>query len=267
MGSKGSTQVQAPDPINAAQWDAYFNRIDQYTPTGNLVFSGPGRNVATMTLSRDQQNILNRQEESDLALLDMALGRQGNLEGNLPDLVSGLEGLDGFDRARYEDAIFDRGSELLNRQFDRQEGRLRQDLANRGLMSFDPELGEAAQTELGLFNQNRDEAFEALALDAVTRGGAESRADLQSNVATQLTDANLRESNRARQFNELAALLGLNQTAQPGLSSFYGPSQADVMGGFALQNQANIANAQNAQSQRNALMGGLFGLGSAFLGG
>lgn len=262
----GKGTVEAPDPHAIAQADAYYNRIDQYTPFGSLQFRGPGRNQAVLQLSPDQQRLLDTRETSDQALLDMALGRQEGFGESLPDLVSGLQGLEDFDRARFEDAIFDRGSGLLNRQFDRQEDLLRQDLANRGLMSFDPELGEAAQTELGLFNEARDEAFQNLALDAVTRGGAEQRADIQSQVAQQLTDANLIETNRARQFNELAALLGLQQTAAPGLQSFFGPAQADVTGGFALQNQANIANAQNQSNLLGGLLGGLFDLGAAGIG-
>lgn len=266
MGAKGSTTVEAPDPRAIAQTDAEFNRINQYTPLGSLTFSGPNRNIANMTFAPEVQANLDRQLQSDAQLLDLALGRQEGFESGLPDLAAGLDGFDDFDRESFENAIFDRGSALLNRQFDRQEDRLRQSLANRGLMATDPELGEAAMSELGLFNQNRDEAFQALALDAIQRGGAEGRAQGQFDIGTQLTDANIREANRARQFNELAALLGLNQVAQPGLNSFFGPAQADVTGAYALSNQANMHNAQMAQQAGSGLMGGLFGLGSAALG-
>lgn len=266
MGAKGSTTVEAPDPRAIAQTDAEFNRINQYTPLGSLTFSGPNRNIANMTFAPEVQANLDRQLQSDAQLLDLALGRQEGFESGLPDLAAGLDGVGDFDRAGFESAIFDRGSELLNRQFDRQEDRLRQSLANRGLMATDPELGEAAMSELGLFNQNRDEAFQALALDAIQRAGAEGRAQGQFDIGTQLTDANIREANRARQFNELAALLGLNQVAQPGLNSFFGPAQADVTGAYGLSNQANMHNAQMAQQAQSGLMGGLFGLGSAALG-
>ena len=56
MGKKGSTKVEAPDPFEIASADASFNRIDQFTPTGNLPFTDrpvcpPGANpFATLPL-------------------------------------------------------------------------------------------------------------------------------------------------------------------------------------------------------------------------
>ena len=266
MGKKGSTTVQAPDPYEIANADAQYNRIDQRTPYGNLTYSGPQRNIATLDLSPELQGTLDQQLQSDRQLLDLALGRQQNFEANLPDLVQGLDLGNDFDRSRYEDSIFNRGADLLNSQFNVQEDRLRQDLANRGLLSTSPEIGEAANTELGLFNQGRNEAFNNLALDSITRGGAESRADLQSEIGKQLTNANMVESNRARQFNELASLLGLNQVAQPGLNNFFSPGQVDTGGAFALNQQGNMFNAQQNANARNGFMGGLFDLGGAVLG-
>jgi len=275
MGGKGSTTVEAPDPLEIARTDTAFNRIDQFTPTGDLTFSdrpgGPAgaNNVATLNLPPELQQLFDSQTQSDQQLLNLALGRQEGFEGGLPDLIQGLEGDGDFDRGRFEDAIFDRGSTLLNRQFDRQEGRLRQDLSNRGVLGPDPsgEIGEAASTELGLFNQNRDEAFTQLSLQSILAGGQEGRQDEAADIGRQLTNANIGTSNRATQFNELASLLGLQQVAQPGLANFFTPGQADVTGAFALNNQVNIANANNAQSQRNSMLNGLFSLGAAAIPG
>ena len=294
MGSKGDTVVEAVDPLEVAQTDVRFNRIDQHTPLGSLTYSGPERNVATMDLSPEQQAILDAQQESDLGLLNMALGRQADFQAGLPNLVADLETdpsdyemridpsqFEGMDRDYYEDAVFDRGSRLLNTQFDREEDRLRQSLANRGLTGTTDELGEAANTELGLFGQGKNEAFQALAQDAVQRAGGEMRADLasqlglqqgvigaeqaamQAAMAGELQQANVAEANRARQFNEMAALLGMQQTSAPNLSNFYTPSQADVSGAYALENQANMQNAQMAANAQQGIMSGLFGLGSS----
>ena len=268
MGGKGSTTVQAPDPYEIARADAEFNRIDQFTPFGSLEFSGPNRNRADLEFNPQIQQLFESQQLSDQQLLDLALGRQEGFEGGLPDLVSGLEAsLQDFDRDEVEQAFFSRGSNLLNTQFDRQEDLLRQSLANRGLTGAGTtELGEAAGTELGLFNQGRNDAFENLTLQSILAGGEEQRQAFQAALGEELTNANLIQGNRATQFNELASLLGLQQVQQPGLQNFFTPGQADVTGGFALQNQANISNAQNATSQRNALFGGLLGLGKAAIG-
>ena len=270
MGKKGSTRVEAPDPFEIASADAAFNRIDQFTPTGNLTFTdrpgGPvgASNVATLTLPPEIQALFESQTQSDQQLLNLALGRQEGFEAGLPDLVTGLSStLEDFDRGGIESALFDRGSNLLNRQFDREEDSLRQSLANRGLTGTSDELGEAATTEFGLFRSGKADAFENLALSSILAGGAEQDRLLNAATGIDLNNAGIVRGNRATQFNELASLLGLQQVAQPGLANFFAPANADVTGAFGLQNQANIANARNATSQRNALFGGLSELGSA----
>lgn len=270
MGKKGSTRVEVPDPFEIASADASFNRIDQFTPTGSLTFSdragGPAgaNNVATLTLPPEIQALFESQTQSDQQLLNLALGRQEGFEAGLPDLVTGLSStLEDFDRGGIESALFDRGSNLLNRQFDREEDSLRQSLANRGLTGTSDELGEAATTEFGLFRSGKADAFENLALSSILAGGAEQDRLLNAATGIDLNNAGIVRGNRATQFNELASLLGLQQVAQPGLANFFAPANADVTGAFGLQNQANIANARNATSQRNALFGGLSELGSA----
>jgi len=297
-------------------------------------------------------------------------------------------------------SVFTRGKGLLDEVFGDQDRRRVQELANRGL----PEFGEASDKSFDRFNRNRNEAFTNLALDAVTRGGAEASRSLGDLLAArgqgfgeQVTGAglNLQEglfgnqaagqdfgqalaqgqfgnqaqlgqfgaglqgagfnfgqglssgqfgnqsqqqqftnqlagtgfnnqtgllglgaqqgirgqlgqeelarsaganqasaqnaglaqqllqnANAARvqglseaqgvrgnQFNELQALLGGQQVQQPGLSNFFGPGNVNTLGANALNQQAQ----QNAfladQSQSNALMSGLFGLGGSLLGG
>ena len=87
-----------------------------------------------------------------------------------------------------------------------------------------------------------------------------------NDIALQLQNANLAQANRATQFNELASLLGLQQTAQPGLDNFFAPGSVDTASGFGLAQQANMANASNAASMKGGTMGGILGLGSAALG-
>ena len=91
MGSKGSTKVQPVDPIKAAQADARFNRIDQFTPLSNLQYSGADRNVLTETLNPALQHTQNQGLMSDIMLNNMALGRQSDMKGgSLPSLTTGI---------------------------------------------------------------------------------------------------------------------------------------------------------------------------------
>lgn len=272
MGSKGSTQVQAPDPFAIAEADATFNRIDQFTPFGNLTFSDSGRgtnNVANLAFNPAIQQLFEGQLLSDAGMLGLGLERQEDIAGgSLPGLAEGLDfsnlGQGGFEesRGRVEDALFGRTSSLLEPQFQQSEERLLQSLADRGI----PRESEAGRTEIANFQRERDDTFARLADQSVLAGGGEQDRLANLDISTQLQDANLAQANRATQFNELAALLGLQQVAQPGLNSFFAPSNADVTGAFGLNQQANIANASNAQAQKGGLMGGLFDLGGAAIG-
>jgi hypothetical protein len=407
----------APDPVEIAQTDARFNRIDQFTPFGNLTFSGPDRNVSTLNFSPEVQALFDQRLQSDSNVdlsqfgpiqsqIDQSkINFQGPQIGNLPGLQApNLQGVannvnltQGFQspfelqnqvdlslqtgglpqipqnieqfRGDVEQAVFNRGQRLLDPVFQDQERRLTQDLANRGL----PEFGEAANKASDRFTQQRDRALADLVDQATITGGNQASralADVLSargqGFGEEVTGANLnlaggqfgnqaagqgfnqafqqagfgnqaqlaqlqaalgatgfnnqtgllglganqgirgqlfgeglnlnqaqnqasglnlglqqqllQNQNAARsqglaeaqgvrgnQFNELAALLGLQQVQTPQQQNFFAPGQADVLGGFGLQQQA-LQNAFNADSARaNAGLGGLFGLGSAAL--
>jgi len=276
MGSKRQpAPPPAPDPRLIAQTEAEFNRIDQNTPFGSLTFSGPNRNTANLTLSPELQQLFNQGVANDAALgglASQAIPGIGNLVNspmstagfpalNMPTAPQLPQNADAF-RGDVERAFFDRSAGLLNEQFGRDEERLRQTLANQGLQSG----GAAFDSEMGQFNQRRGDAFGNLARDAVLFGGQEaSRAlsdqlglsSLQNQFAQQQLQnaAGIRgqllgeqQQLRGGQFNELASLLGLQQTQVPGLNNFFAPSQVGVGDAFAL----NQASQQNAFNQRSA---------------
>ena len=196
----------------------------------------------------------------------------GGSIGNLFNQGFGLD-QEGINRGRTEQALFDRSASLMDPQFDRAEERLIQDLANRGI----PRDSEAGRRELTDFRNQKSEAFTRLSQDAIAGGGQEVTRQQQAlgqlfgmgqnlaqqDIFTQLQNANIQQANRATQFNELAALLGLNQVAQPGLQNFFTPGQADVTGGFALNQQANMANAQNSANMKGGLLDAGVGLATA----
>jgi hypothetical protein len=278
----------------------------------------------------------------------------------LPEIPTNFNQL----RQDQEDAFFQRGRRLLEPQFERQEDRLRQTLANQGLFAGD----EAAGDQFQIFGENRNRAFQDLADQSILRGGQEAGNELArilgtrqqgfgealgagqfnnqaglnqlnaglsgfgaagqglsnqlatagfNNQAAQQGLQNLNFANqqgfqnfnqaqqqglqnfnaaqqqglqnfnqaqqqellnsnagrlqglqealglRGNQFNELASLLGLQQTATPGLQNFFGPGQTDFLGASALQQQQLNNNFAAQTGTKNAGMGGLFGLGSA----
>jgi len=64
-------------------------------------------------------------------------------------------------------------------------------------------------------------------------------------------------------FNELAVLLGLDQTAPTNLASFVPPGAVDVVGPASINAQAQIAAANRNAAANQGMMSGMFGMGGA----
>lgn len=190
MGKKSTPKSPKPvDPAAVAQADAEYNRINQVTPYGNLTFSGPNRNTATLSLSPEMQSLFDTRIGVDQQMLNAALGRMGDLNQQpinlddygaiqsdaglsefnpqgLPELPGDMEGY----RTRVEDAYFQRARRLLDPQFARQEESLRDTLANQGL----PGTSEAFLDQYSQFNTDRGNTYSGLANEAVMYGGQEA---------------------------------------------------------------------------------------------
>lgn len=277
----------APDPREIARTDAEFNRINQFTPFGNLTFSGPNRNNATLELTPELQANTDLRLESDSAILRSALERQGLLNANpidlsqfgdiqsgidtsnisfsgpqfgqrpdlqAPELVSQLQtgniptDISQF-RGDVEQAVFDRGRALLDPVFSDQERALEQRLANQGL----PRAGEAVDRDLERFGRGRNEAFTNLANQATITGGQEASRALGDVLSAE--NARFGQGATAANFANQAGLLGLgaNQGIRSQLTGEQlAESQANnaaSQGNLSLQQQIlNNQNAARAQS-------------------
>lgn len=228
----GKSSPSPPSPERTAQAQAEANRIDQFTPFGNLVFSGPNRNTATTTLSPGQQAILDLMESGQIGLGQRAADQIAGLPTGPIDVDQ--------TRAAAEQAFFNRQLGLLDPVFAQQERRLEQRLADQGL----PMGGEAFRESFGEFGRSRNQALEDLAAQAVLFGGQEAQRDV-----------GIRQAG----LNEIMAQLGMAQPSQP---SFFGPGQIDVVGPTNMAFQAQLAQ----QQQQNDMLGGLLGLGGSVLG-
>lgn len=223
----GKSSPSPPDPVRTVEAQAEANRINQFTPFGSMVFSGPDNNTATITLSPEQQGILNQLQAGQLGLGQRATGQIGGLPAGPIDPTA--------TRDRAQQAFFDRQFALLDPIFQQQEGRLTQRLADQGI----PQGSAAFRQDFGDFGRTRNRALEDLAAQSVIFGGQEAQRDVGFRQAG---------------LQEIMAQLGLAQPAQP---SFFGPGQVDVLGAQALNQQAQLANQQN----RGDFFGGLLGLG------
>lgn len=257
-----TARAQAAANKEAVRESALVNQTNQRTPFGDVTFTGeigtPER-TQTLTLPAEAQRVLDAQTR-------IAGGLTGFAEDFVPRIAEGLstpfstEGLgpapvaDPAERQRIEANLFAR----LNPQFDRDEDRLRSQLANQGIG-----LGSEAFTNaFDDFNRAKTDAR----LAAANAAGNEFARDF--GLQTQARQQALSEAllNRTQGLNEVSALLqGAPAIAQPTLPQ---PAQfqvapADFQGATALQ----FAGQQNAFNQQlgnqRSLLGGLFGLGSS----
>jgi hypothetical protein len=282
MGKKSSPKPPpAPDPAataaaqgaanrEAVRESALVNQINEVTPYGSLTYTGeiggPDR-TRTTSLTPEGQAQLDQRNQLATMLGGYALDRAGQID-NDPFSLAGQPPLPtdfSADAQAVEQASFDRAMGLMNPQFDREEDRMKQELANRGIP-----IGQEAYTDVyDQFSTRKDNARLAAAMDAVAAGRAEQSRmyGLTSDARRQGINEQLLE--RSQPINELAALLqGAPATGSPNFApqAQYQVASPDVIGATQLgyQGQLNAFNAQ--QANRQAGLGGLFQLGSAAIG-
>ncbi len=257
MGKSSPKPPPAPDPAHLVAAQSRANRISQFTPQGRLVFGNVdarGNFVFDPAASDSAAMVVETQagraarargEQIDRLVAEKALGRLRDIGG--APVPSAFERLGAIERASYRRAL-----DLLNPELAREERRLRQSLAERGLPVAP---GTAGGEELGIFADAANRARQDAAFAALLQADAAADRAFQRQSAA-----------RRQQFNELAALLGGRQVAPLGAPAFAAPAPPDVLGANQIAHQARLA-AYNAQVQgRNAASGRLTGLLGTVLG-
>lgn len=222
---------------DTANYTQGLNMINQYTPYGNLTYSGvnngqPGSASATVTLTPAQQELLNQSQSADKQMNDIALRQIGKVGGIL-DTPFSIDSAAG-------NKIADMQAQRLDPQWATRDQQLEQDLMNRGIRPG----SEAYNAMRSQFAQDRNDAYNSMYINARAQAANEA-----------LTERN-------QPLNEITGLLNGQQIQQP---SFQNTPQAQVantdLAGLIMDNY------KNKQANYQAGMGGLFGLGSSLLGG
>lgn len=289
MSKDTPSQPAAPDPAVTARAQgaanketaiaqARLNRVNEYTPFGQSVYEPTGQMQGdieefkrTTTLSPAQQALLEQQQGISSDLSSLAGAQVGRIESAVSDPFSfaGLPNAPVANEAQrneVENSIYNRYKSRLDPRFAEEEASLMDRLASQGITMG----SEAYNKEVDRFGRGKTDAYQAAQDAAIQGGGAEQSRMFGLEGAARERGIQERAYERDRPLNELAAFMG----ASPGITiPQFSPipqtsvAPTDVLGAYALNNAAQ----QNVYSQqmgaRNAAMGGLYGLGSAALGG
>lgn len=249
---KATSAAQTGTSVATALANASLGNVSQVTPNGNLTYSQTGSSkftdpytgqsydipnyTATQTLSPDQQKLydLNNQTQQNLGQIGVDQSAKiGGLLGTNVDLSNDA----------VESRLMDLGSKRLDPMFARQQDALSTQLANQGIQP-----GSAAwKAQMDQFQQGKNDAYNQLLLNG--RG---------QSVQEILTERN-------QPLNEISALMSGSQVSQPNFINKQMPTIPTTdNAGIINQNYAQqFQNYQAESANRNALLGGLFGLGAA----
>lgn len=282
---KGSGAPAPPDPQQtiaaqqaankeAIETGARYGQINQVTPWGQVSFTGelgsPER-TQTVSLSPGQQQAFEGQQALQNALVGFAnqqipqvtetLGKPLSFEG-----LQEIPGQTDATRARTEQAVYQRGLNLMNPGFENEQRNAEVNLANRGIARG----SEAWNEEMRAIAQRQGQAKENLGLSAVQAGGTEASRLLTDALRGRQQGIQETTTLRGQPINELAAILG--QTAGVNQPSFQGVNQGPILqtnaGNIINQSYQNeLANAKLAADRDQALMSGITQMGSAAMMG
>ena len=275
MGKRSPRPPPAPDPHETAAAQGAQNRetalfqrnlnlVDQYTPYGSQVYTpiGDDRFRSDITLSPDARRAVEAELGVAAGTNELALDYMDRIRDATAQPVS-FEGLPAApvaneeNRRAVEEALFSR----LNPQFERDRAALETQLANQGITPG----SEAYNREMQLMGQGVNDAR----MQAVLASGQEQSRLFGLESAQR--DRAIQEmfAQRNAPINEVGALLGTGQVSTP---QFAPPPQTgvaptDVTGPVYAAHNAQMQAWNQRQQSRNAMLGGLFGLGGAALGG
>lgn len=235
-----TAQAQAQMNRDAAITSQEMNMVDQVGPDGSLTYTQDGvtwngnpKWKATTTLSPTQQAIKDAEDQFGQGALGIANAQLGRVTDSLSTPFK-------LGNEEVEARLFDLGRKRLDPRFAEESAALEADLINRGVRP-----GTAAYESMRRsFGETKNDAYNNLLLSG-----------RQQAVNEQLTERN-------QPLKELAQLLGFGTVDQPQFVNTPTTSvDAPDLTGLVQSNY------QNKVASRNATMGGLFGLGSALIGG
>lgn len=268
-GKSGGKAPKAPDPAvvsglqtqsnqDTAAYNAALARYNTYTPYGSQEYTQTGTDASgapiyrqDIRLSDGQQRLFDLQQGQDIGL-----GEIGSQQiGQMRNVYS--QGIDpssiGQFRDQAQNALYDRNTAYLDRDFNRSEDRERNRLANQGVV----EGSEAYNAAMDRFGQGKEMAYRQARNESIVGGGAE--ADRAMNQLFSL---------RNQPLNEFNAIRGAAQVQMPNFQNAQGSSAnpTDVSGNIYNSYRGNLDAYNARQASNNSMWQGIGNLaGSALM--
>lgn len=242
---KGSSPPPAPDYREAAESTSASQRVNQYTPYGtqiwgdNLTSDGQRMWNSTITLNPQAQSAL----DSQMALSSGLGGIAQDQLGAVADRYS--QPLDLSSVQDVSDRAYGAMTSRLDPRFERAQVSEETKLTNQGLR---PGM-EAWDNAMRVFNEGKNDAYQQANLGA---------------IQTMPQTFQLENSMYNQPLNILNSIRSGAQVQNP---QFSGPGAGtNYLGAAQSQGQYNQGLYNADVAGNNAMMGGLFGLGSAGIG-
>jgi hypothetical protein len=254
----GAAEATAKGNLDAARAAAAANRVNQINPYGTLNYEVTGADpygnptwTATSKFSPDQQALYDYDIASSKGL--GALQNKGlNYVSNMLDKP--------FDTSRLPQTGINAGEQMSESIMRRLQPQLQQEtksfdaqMANQGI----PVGSEAYENAKRSFDQRQNDRLTSAIIQG-TDTGMRARGQGFSELAYQ----------RNEPINTLNAVRSGSQVTNPNSFFVNAPQQAttagaDYLGAAGMTGNANIASANAANAQRNAMIQGLFSIGSS----
>ncbi len=253
---KATAAAQTGTNVTTALANAQLGNVNQYGPDGSVTYStNGGRNFTdpssgqtyfipqyeqTTSLSPAQQAIKDQNDKASLGLAEIGNNQTAFLKDYLSKPVD-------LSNEATEARLMELGRARLDPMIAQNDENLRSRLANQGIKAG----SDAYDREIATARQGNNDAYTSLLLNGRSQAVQEA-----------LTQRN-------QPLNEITSLLSGTQVSTPQFGASTNQPTLPTVDYAGLvqsnyQNQVAATNAANAQ--RSNVLGGLFGLGSAFLG-
>jgi hypothetical protein len=244
----GAAQATAAGNLENSRIATTANRVNTFTPYGSLTYSQDPNNQdkwsSTVSLSPDQQNLLNQQNRVSTNLAGMTDAATQRVGGMFGQALPGT-----YDPTQATNNATDLINARLLPQQQRDQADLQTQLANQGITQGSEAYNRAIEQQ----GRTQNDAKQQAALQGINLGQGQQAQQWQQAMA-----------NRNVPINELNALRTGSQVTNPTFSN--APQQGQVAGPDLMGAASNTYNGQmqavNAQNSNAAgMFGGLLGLG------